>query len=39
MAAPLGIGLPQMPVCHKADGSRAGWAPVIEIADLDLLDQ
>jgi DNA-binding cell septation regulator SpoVG len=33
------VALPQIPGRAKADGSGAGWFPVIEIVNRDLLDR
>jgi DNA-binding cell septation regulator SpoVG len=33
------VALPQTPARKKADGSGAGWFPVIEIRRRELLDQ
>jgi hypothetical protein len=33
------VALPQTPARKKADGSGAGWDPVIEITNRDVMDQ
>jgi hypothetical protein len=33
------VALPQVPARKKADGSGAGWFPVVEITNRDVLDR